>query len=83
MDQYESEIELLQRSREERRQIVAKYDKGRESGAKIDDWEDPSTEIYHTQDRYGFIHDNRLPDVINVRKNKLILKENEPQNGPT
>ena len=55
MDQYESEIELLQRSREERRQIVAKYDKGRESGAKIDDWEDPSTEIYHTQDRYGFI----------------------------
>ena len=55
MDAYESEVELLQRSREERRQIVAKYDKGRESGAKIDDWEDPSTEIYHTQDRYGFI----------------------------
>ena len=55
MDAYESEVELLQRSREERRQIVAKYDTGRENGAKIDDWEDPTTEIFHTQDRYGFI----------------------------
>ena len=55
MDHYESEVELLQRSREERRQIVAKYVKGREKGAQIDDWEDPATEIFHMQDRYGFI----------------------------
>jgi len=45
----------------ERNQIVERYDLGREDGAIIDDWEDPKLEIYHTQDRYGFIHDRRLP----------------------
>ena len=51
----ESERELLFRSRQERRAIVAKYDKGREPGAEIDDWEDPKNELYHSQDRFGFI----------------------------
>ena len=37
--------------REERRQIVERYDQGREDGAVFDDWEDPKLEIYHTQDR--------------------------------
>ena len=51
----ESESELLERSRQERLQIVAKYDKGREPGAEIDDWEDPKFERYHKQDRFGFL----------------------------
>ena len=51
----ETERELLLRSRQERLAIVAKYDKGREPGAQIDDWEDPKNELYHTQDRFGFI----------------------------
>ena len=51
----ESERELLFRSRQERKAIVAKYDKGREPGAEIDDWEDPKNELFHAQDRYGFI----------------------------
>jgi len=50
------------RAREERDAIVLKYDRGREEGAVIDQWEDPKFEIYHTQDRYGFIHDERLPE---------------------
>lgn len=63
MSSVESETEVLERCREERREIVAKYDLGREEGAKIDDWEDPKNEIFHIQDRYGFLHDQRLPDA--------------------
>lgn len=44
---------------------MARYDLGREEGAKIDDWEDPKLEYYHKQDRWGFIHDERLPDENN------------------
>lgn len=46
---------LLQRAAEERANIVNKYARGREEGAQIDPWEDPSFEIYHVTDRYGFI----------------------------
>ena len=28
---------------------------GREEGAQIDPWEDPTFEVYHVTDRYGFI----------------------------
>ena len=35
--------------------IVARYELGRDEGAKIDDWEDPKLEFYHKQDRWGFI----------------------------
>jgi hypothetical protein len=55
MGSVESESEVRERCRAERRGIVAKYDMGREVGAQIDDWEDPKYEIFHTQDRYGFI----------------------------
>jgi hypothetical protein len=54
-DDYENEAELRERCRVEREAIVEKYDLGREEGARIDDWEDPKLEIYHTQDRYGFL----------------------------
>ena len=47
----EDDPEMRARAREERAQIVEKYDRGREEGAVIDDWEDPRLEIYHSQDR--------------------------------
>jgi hypothetical protein len=47
--------QVLERARLERFEIVSRYDLGREEGADIDDWEDPKLEIYHTQDRYGFL----------------------------
>lgn len=50
-----NEDDLLQRAAEERAIIVNKYARGREEGAQIDPWEDPSFEIYHVTDRYGFI----------------------------
>ncbi|XP_058793243.1 USP6 N-terminal-like protein [Phymastichus coffea] len=55
-----NEEELLKRSAAERDRIFSCYDRGRE-GAEIDPWEDPAYEVYHTTDRYGFIHDKRLP----------------------
>lgn len=58
----QEEREALAKARLERREIVAKYDQGRVEGVKIDDWEDPKLELYHIQDRYGFLHDERLPD---------------------
>ncbi|KAF3421353.1 hypothetical protein E2986_08276 [Frieseomelitta varia] len=56
-----NEEELLKRSAVERDRIFSCYDRGRENGAEIDPWEDPTFEVYHTTDRYGFIHDKRLP----------------------
>ena len=50
----ESEQELLRRAREERQQIVAKYEAG-EDQVDVDDWENPDDEIYHRTDRYGFV----------------------------
>nr|XP_040224436.2 uncharacterized protein LOC120950468 isoform X1 [Anopheles coluzzii]XP_040224439.2 uncharacterized protein LOC120950468 isoform X1 [Anopheles coluzzii]XP_040224440.2 uncharacterized protein LOC120950468 isoform X1 [Anopheles coluzzii]XP_040224441.2 uncharacterized protein LOC120950468 isoform X1 [Anopheles coluzzii]XP_040224442.2 uncharacterized protein LOC120950468 isoform X1 [Anopheles coluzzii]XP_040224443.2 uncharacterized protein LOC120950468 isoform X1 [Anopheles coluzzii] len=52
---------LIARAKEEREKIFQRYDKGREPGAEIDPWEDPQFEVYHQTDRYGFIHDQRLP----------------------
>ncbi|ETN62314.1 hypothetical protein AND_005994 [Anopheles darlingi] len=55
------EESLIARAKEEREKIFQRYDKGREAGAEIDPWEDPQFEVYHQTDRYGFIHDKRLP----------------------
>lgn len=51
---------LIQRANEEREEIFRKYERGRQ-GAVIDSWEDPGFEVYHKTDKYGFIHDERLP----------------------
>jgi len=69
--------EQLRALYEERRQIVDKYDLGREDGAVIDDWEDPKLEIYHKTDRFGFITDSRLPDTLyrTEKQQKQLEKE--------
>ncbi|XP_014218955.1 USP6 N-terminal-like protein [Copidosoma floridanum] len=64
-----NEDELLKRSAAERDRIFNCYDRGRE-GAEIDPWEDPAYEIYHTTDRYGFIHDKRLPQKMDQNEIK-------------
>lgn len=50
-----NEDDLVRRAAEEREIIVARYKKGREEGAQIDPWEDPSFEVYQVTDRYGFM----------------------------
>ncbi|XP_051163272.1 USP6 N-terminal-like protein isoform X1 [Leptopilina boulardi] len=69
-----NEEELLKRSAAERDRIFSCYDRGRENGAHIDPWEDPSLPVYHTTDRYGFIHDAELPKVD---KNEIKIKQTE------
>ncbi|XP_010775639.1 USP6 N-terminal-like protein isoform X2 [Notothenia coriiceps] len=46
---------------EERAEILAKYDKGRQEGVKIDPWEDADYSIYKVTDRFGFLHEEELP----------------------
>ncbi|XP_013783393.1 USP6 N-terminal-like protein isoform X2 [Limulus polyphemus] len=70
----------LQKTAEERAEIVAKYDRGRENGANIDPWEDPAFEIYHVTDRYGFLHDSRLPERLTAHEEKVREIENERLN---
>ncbi|XP_045109450.1 TBC domain-containing protein C215.01-like isoform X2 [Portunus trituberculatus] len=67
-----SEEELLIRAREERANIVGRYNLGREEGAVIDPWEDPEFEVYHSTDRYGFIHDTRLPQNRSKEEEKRL-----------
>ena len=74
----EEEAEFRFRSRLERAEIVSRYDAGREKQIReIDDWEDPKLELYHTRDRYGFIHDKRLPEIHarNEREQRQIKTE--------
>ncbi|XP_030071839.1 USP6 N-terminal-like protein isoform X2 [Microcaecilia unicolor] len=48
------------RAAQERAEIVAKYDKGRE-GAQIEPWEDADYLLYKVTDRFGFLHSEELP----------------------
>ncbi|KAL1117296.1 hypothetical protein AAG570_004622 [Ranatra chinensis] len=64
--------ELVQRAADERAAIVAKYRHGRRDGAVIDSWEDPSFEIYHVLDRYGFIHDKNNKHFSNERISETL-----------
>ncbi|XP_063393903.1 USP6 N-terminal-like protein isoform X1 [Cydia fagiglandana] len=60
---------LLARAAEERERIFQRYERGRENLAgQIDPWEDPEYETYHKTDRYGFIHDERLPQKTAPQK---------------
>ncbi|XP_069688329.1 USP6 N-terminal-like protein isoform X2 [Periplaneta americana] len=72
-----NEEELLRRAAEERALIVSRYSRGREEGAQIDPWEDPGFEIYHATDRYGFIHDKRLPQKADPHELRLRQVEME------
>ena len=74
----ENDGEMQEKAEEERRQIVAKYKAGAKR-AVVDEWEDPGAlEVYHMQDRYGFIHDTRLPDTKDRtdRERKQMALEN-------
>ncbi|NXI47074.1 US6NL protein, partial [Galbula dea] len=46
---------------QEKAEIVAKYEKGRQEGAQIDPWEDADFTLYKVTDRFGFLHEKELP----------------------
>ncbi|KAK3733569.1 hypothetical protein QZH41_014819 [Actinostola sp. cb2023] len=47
--------------------IIARYDRGYDDGAEVDDWEDANFFIYKVTDRYGFLHKNPLPDELDPK----------------
>ncbi|XP_013138293.1 PREDICTED: USP6 N-terminal-like protein isoform X3 [Papilio polytes] len=64
-----NEEALLSRASEERELIFERYERGRDNlVGQIDPWEDPEFEEYHKTDRYGFIHDERLPQKTAPQK---------------
>ncbi|XP_050088287.1 uncharacterized protein LOC126572741 isoform X2 [Anopheles aquasalis] len=71
------EESLIARAKEEREKIFQRYDKGRAADAEIDPWEDPQFEVYHQTDRYGFIHDKRLPRKRDPHETKATEIEME------
>ncbi|KAM4017211.1 uncharacterized protein ACNLHF_006856 [Anomaloglossus baeobatrachus] len=46
---------------QERADIISKYDRGRQTGAEIDPWEDADFALYKVTDRFGFLHEQELP----------------------
>lgn len=61
----------MARAAQDRQKLFQRYDRGRaapeaasSTSATAEDasWEDPALEVYHQTDRYGFIHDRRLPE---------------------
>ncbi|GFY55644.1 USP6 N-terminal-like protein [Trichonephila inaurata madagascariensis] len=65
---------------EERAAIVAKYELGRHDNSHIYPWEDPGFEVYHVTDRYGFLHDHRLPEKLTAHETKVREVESERLN---
>uniref|UniRef100_A0A8C6U0N9 USP6 N-terminal-like protein n=1 Tax=Neogobius melanostomus TaxID=47308 RepID=A0A8C6U0N9_9GOBI len=57
---------------QERAEIVAKYDKGKE--ATVEPWEDTNFHLYKVIDRFGFVHENELPSYDSVEEKQ---KHNE------
>ncbi|KAM8740750.1 USP6 N-terminal-like protein isoform 2-T2 [Acanthopagrus schlegelii] len=51
---------------QERAEIVAKYDKGKE--AVVEPWEDTNFHLYKVIDRFGFVHENELPSYDSVEE---------------
>ncbi|KAM3588014.1 uncharacterized protein V6R79_019202 [Siganus canaliculatus] len=51
---------------QERAEIVAKYDKGKE--ATVEPWEDTNFHLYKVIDRFGFVHEKELPSYDSVEE---------------
>ncbi|XP_051547171.1 USP6 N-terminal-like protein isoform X2 [Myxocyprinus asiaticus] len=60
---------------QERAEILAKYEKGKES-AKEEPWEEANYDLYKVVDRFGFLHENELPqyDVVEEKQKHLEVE---------
>ncbi|XP_054709273.1 USP6 N-terminal-like protein [Uloborus diversus] len=65
---------------DERKDIVRRYELGRHDNAHIYPWEDPGFEVYHVTDRYGFLHNHRLPEKLTAHETKVREIESERLN---
>ncbi|XP_026182472.1 USP6 N-terminal-like protein isoform X2 [Mastacembelus armatus] len=57
---------------QERAEIVAKYDKGKE--ATVEPWEDTNFHLYKVIDRFGFVHENELPSYDSVEQRQKHME---------
>ncbi|KAK2859117.1 hypothetical protein Q5P01_003737 [Channa striata] len=57
---------------QERAEIVAKYDKGKE--ATVEPWEDTNFHLYKVIDRFGFVHENELPSYDSVEQKQKHME---------
>ncbi|OCT89223.1 hypothetical protein XELAEV_18017841mg [Xenopus laevis] len=69
----EVDQDVAVKAAQERAEIVAKYDRGRE-GAKIDPWEDADFMLYKVTDRFGFLHKEELPFHDEVAQKQKLLE---------
>ncbi|SPP75768.1 USP6 N-terminal-like protein isoform X2 [Drosophila guanche] len=68
---------LVRRAEDEREEIVKRYELGLDPTNIVDPWENPTFEIYHITDKYGFMHDSRLPTTRNSQEMQLTKIELE------
>uniref|UniRef100_A0A493TKF8 USP6 N-terminal like n=1 Tax=Anas platyrhynchos platyrhynchos TaxID=8840 RepID=A0A493TKF8_ANAPP len=67
MSSQDAAVKLAQ----ERAEIVAKYDRGRD-GAQIEPWEDADYRLYKVTDRFGFLHNFECIHLEKILKHILI-----------
>ncbi|EDV37972.1 uncharacterized protein Dana_GF11146, isoform B [Drosophila ananassae] len=73
----EQQEALVKRAEDEREGIFRRYELGLDPTNKVDSWENPTFEIYHITDKYGFMHDSRLPetrDAQEVHRTKIEVE---------
>ncbi|XP_017106914.1 USP6 N-terminal-like protein isoform X2 [Drosophila bipectinata] len=73
----EQQEALVKRAEDEREGIFRRYELGLDPTNKVDSWENPTFEIYHITDKYGFMHDSRLPetrDAHEVHRTKIEVE---------
>ncbi|KAH8418612.1 hypothetical protein KR222_006752, partial [Zaprionus bogoriensis] len=71
---------LVKRAEDEREDIFKRYELGLDPNNVVDSWENPTFEIYHITDKYGFMHDSRLPsfrDSQEVQRTKIELERDK------
>ncbi|CAN9508514.1 unnamed protein product [Ophioblennius macclurei] len=68
----DSERDAAAKLDQERAEIVAKYDKGKD--ATVEPWEDANFHLYQEVDRFGFVHEEQLPSLDQVEEK---LKQTE------
>lgn len=71
----DSEQDAAVKLEQERAEILAKYDKGKES-AEVEPWEEANFDLYKVVDRFGFLHENELPayDIVEEKHKHLEIE---------
>ncbi|XP_023160058.1 USP6 N-terminal-like protein isoform X1 [Drosophila hydei] len=78
--QQQQQYALVKRAEDEREDIFKRYELGLDPHNIVDSWENPTFEIYHITDKYGFMHDSRLPssrDSQEVQRTKIELERDK------